>query len=337
MKQAVMKSPGHITISTVSDPEPGPDEVLIRVKRIGVCGSDVHVWHGKHPYTSYPVVQGHEVSGIIEQSGSSLKKGTPVTFQPQVTCEKCLSCRTGQYHICDHLKVMGFQTTGAASELFCVPKSLILPLPEHCTLDQGALVEPLAVAVHALSRSDRNENKKVLVLGAGPVGNLTAQAAKASGADTVCITDLSDFRLKKAEECGILNTVNPKTVDLSDALIKIFGTDKADLILECTGNPNSMSQAVNMARKGTDIVVVGVFPDKVSLDIGLVQDRELRLIGTLMYQKRDYEQALFLLGKKLIQTDPLITHRFAFDDYTKAYELIDREKEKTMKVMIEIG
>lgn len=123
MKQAVMTSPGKIEFRDVPVPVPGPTEVLVRMKRIGVCGSDIHVYHGKHPLTPYPVVQGHEVSGVVEKLGASVRglaAGDVVTIQPQVTCGKCYACTHGAYHICDDLKVMGFQTTGAGSELFAV-------------------------------------------------------------------------------------------------------------------------------------------------------------------------------------------------------------------------
>src|SRR5205814_3372021 len=198
MKQAVMTAPGRIEFRDVPPPEVTPDQVLVRMKRIGVCGSDIHVYHGKHPLTPYPVVQGHEASGVVERAGSAvrgLSPGDPVTFQPQVTCGVCYPCRHGAYHICDKLKVMGFQTTGAASELFAVDASKVLRLPKSMSLEQGAMVEPLAVGVHALERVGGADGKKVLVLGAGPIGNLVAQAARGLGAAAVMITDTSDYRL----------------------------------------------------------------------------------------------------------------------------------------------
>ena len=156
MKQAVMTSPGTIEFRDVPVPVPGPGEVLIRMKRIGVCGSDIHVWHGKHALTPYPVVQGHEVSGVIERLGAGVRGFAPgdrVTIQPQVTCGTCYPCTHGAYHICDSLKVMGFQTTGAGSEYFAVEAAKVLKLPADMDFELGAMVEPVAVAVHALSRS----------------------------------------------------------------------------------------------------------------------------------------------------------------------------------------
>jgi L-iditol 2-dehydrogenase len=318
-------------------PVPAPTEVLIRMKRIGVCGSDIHVYHGKHALTPYPVVQGHEVSGVIEKVGSSVRgfaPGDAVTIQPQLTCGTCYACRHGAYHICDSLKVMGFQTTGAGSEFFAVEASKVLKLPAHMDLEHGAMIEPVAVAVHALGRAGDVSGQKVLVLGAGPIGNLVAQAAKGLGAAKVMITDVSAFRLGKAKECGIDLCVNIGSTDLATAMKEHFGEAKADLILECVGSPQTISQAVAVARKGTDIIVVGVFGDKPVVDMGTVQDRELRLIGTLMYREPDWKKAIELVESGKIRLAPLITDHFEFADYIKAYHYIDSNRERAMKVMI---
>lgn len=339
MKQQVMTEPGKIIFQDVPLAEPKADEVLIKILRIGVCGSDIHVNHGKHPYTSYPVTQGHEVSGTIEKCGTdvdSLNVGDLVTIQPQVVCGTCYPCTHGGYHICDNLKVMGFQTTGMASEYFCTDAQRVLKLPEEMTPDEGAMVEPLAVACHALSRSIGLKGKNVIVMGAGPIGNLVGQAAKGLGAKAVLITDLSDFRLEMARKVGLDYMVNPLNDDLSEAILKSFGTDKADLILECVGVQLTMEAAIINARKGTDIIVVGVFGDRPLVDLGLVQDHEVRLIGTAMYQTKDYLQAIELIQKGAIQLKPLMTDHFAFEDYEKAYTYLDEKKDRAMKVFIDL-
>jgi len=339
MIQAVMIKPGEIEFNDVPIPQIKSDEVLVKIMKIGICGSDIHVFHGKHPYTSYPVVQGHEVSGVIEKLGTNVtnfKEGDQVTIQPQVVCGKCYPCTHGDYHICDELAVMGFQTTGTASEYFVVQADKVLKLPLNISLDEGAMVEPMAVAVHALSRGGDVKDKNVLVLGAGPIGNLVAQTAKGQGAKSVMITDLSDYRLKLAKECGIDYCINTKNEDLTRAIADNFGANKADLILECVGINVTMEQAISNARKGTDIIVVGVFGDKAMVDLGLLQDRELRLIGTLMYQERDYIRAIELIEQGKIKLKPLITNYFDFKDYLKAYEYIEEKKDQVMKVIINI-
>jgi len=339
MLQAVMTSPGIIKFSNIAVPEPGAGRVLIKIMRIGICGSDIHVYHGKHPYTSYPIVQGHEVSGEVVGLGErvlSLKIGDRVTIQPQVTCGKCYPCLNGKYHICDELKVMGFQTTGAASEYFVVEEEKVIKLPDSICFDEGAMIEPLAVAVHALQKNGEVRDKNILVLGAGPIGNLVAQAADGMGAKSVMITDLSEFRLDIAGKCGIRYCVNTGSNDISNTILEKFGPQKADLILECVGSNVTTGQALSCARKGTDIIIVGVFPDKAIIDLGLLQDRELRLIGTLMYQQSDYEKAIELVKTKKVKLKPLITDHFPFRDYLTAYEYIERQKDRVMKVIIDV-
>lgn len=340
MKQQVMIEPGKITFREIPIPELKDNEVLIKIMRIGVCGSDIHVFHGKHPYTSYPVTQGHEVSGLIEKIGkkvTELKIGDKVTIQPQVVCGKCHSCLHGNYHICDELKVMGFQTTGMASEFFVTDADRILKLPDDMSFEQGAMIEPMAVACGVFTKTDDLNGFNVIVLGAGPIGNLTAQTAKALGAKSVLITDVSDFRLKIAKKVGIDHIINPLKQDLSEEIVKAFGPDKADLIIECVGIDQTINDAITNARKGTDIILVGVFGDKPVVDLGTVQDRELRLIGMLMYQTKEYLKAIELVNSGKIQLEPLMTKHFKFDDYDKAYQFIDEKKDKTMKVFIDVN
>ncbi|NHJ06185.1 MAG: alcohol dehydrogenase [Candidatus Heimdallarchaeota archaeon] len=340
MKQQIVTQPRKIEFQDISIPNYKENEVLIKIMRIGICGSDIHVFHGKHPSTPFPVTQGHEVSGEIIEIGnkvSNFKPSDKVTIQPQVVCGKCYSCLKGNYHICENLKVMGFQTMGTASEYFVVSEDLIIKLPDKMTFDQGAMVEPVAVACSALRKIDSIKGMKIVVLGAGPIGNLTAQAAKAMGAESVLITEINDFRLKLAKIVGIDYTVNTREKNLSEEIAKAFGPDKADLIIECVGFENTVEEAISNARKGTDIILVGVFSETPKVDLNLVQNHELRLIGTLMYKKEDYLKAIDLIQSERILVEPLITNHFSFLDYEKAYHFIEKNKEKVMKVMIDVN
>ncbi|MHA2245656.1 MAG: zinc-dependent alcohol dehydrogenase [Candidatus Hodarchaeales archaeon] len=340
MKQQIVVEPRKIEFREVKVPELEENEVLIKIMRLGICGSDIHVYHGEHPYTSYPVTQGHEVSGMIEKVGKKITKfkpGDKVTIQPQVVCGKCYSCTHGKYHICDELKVMGFQTTGMASEFFVTEANRILKLPDDMSYEQGAMIEPMAVACSVFSKIADLDGLNVVVLGAGPIGNLTAQTAKALGAKLVLITDVSDFRLEIAKKVGIDYTVNPKKENLSKEIVKAFGPDKADLIVECVGSNQTIDDAIENARKGSDIIIVGVFNDKPVVDLGTVQDRELRLIGMLMYQTKEYLKAIELVHTGKVQLEPLMSKNFTFADYNKAYQFIEEKKGKFLKILIKVN
>lgn len=339
MKQAVMTAPGEIEFRNVEQPLPGDNEVVMQTQRIGVCGSDIHVYHGLHPYTTYPVVLGHEVSGIVASVGKNvtgLQPGDKMTFMPQITCGECYPCKHGMYHICENLKVMGFQSGGAAQEYFVVPVENALKLPDSISLDEAAMIEPIAVTVHAIARGGGVAGKRVVVLGAGTIGNLTAQVAKASGAKAVMITDVSPYKLERAQRCGIEFIVDVGQENLGDAILRGFGDEKADLILECVGVESTITDAVQYARKGSTIVIVGVFGKKPQVDLGLVQDRELSLVGTLMYQKSDYERAIEIVAAGKLTLDEMITHRFPFERYLDAYHAIEESDGHYLKVMIDL-
>ncbi len=339
MLQQVMTAPGQIIFQEVPVPEPAKGQVLIKIMKIGVCGSDIHVYHGEHPFTSYPVTQGHEVSGEIAKLGEGVtgfEPGQKVTIQPQVVCGQCHPCRHGKYNLCEELKVMGFQTTGTASHYFAVDAAKVTPLPQDMSFDEGAMIEPLAVAVHAVKRAGDVTGQKIAVLGAGPIGILVAQTAKGMGAHSVMITDVSDIRLAKAKECGVDFTVNTKTADFGDAMTRHFGPDKADVIYDCAGNNITMGQAIRYARKGSAIILVAVFAGEARVDLAVLNDHELDLNTSMMYRNEDYLEAIRLVNEKKVALAPLVSKHFPFRDYLKAYQYIDENRESTMKVIINV-
>ena len=339
MRQAVMSAPGQIEHRQVPAPNPEAGEVLLRVRRIGVCGSDIHVWHGKHPFTSYPVVQGHEFSATVEQAGpgvSDLRLGSTVTVRPQLVCGECASCLRGDYNICNNLRVQGFQASGCAQDLIIAPRDRIVPLPDTMSYEQGALVEPVAVAAHSTARAGDLRGLSVAVLGAGTIGNLVAQAARCRGASRVLISDTSQFRLEKAKECGIDATCNVRDEKLNAAVRRVFGDSAFDVAFEAAGSELALDDAIQNVRKGGKIVAVGVFEQRPRVDISVLGDRELSLIGTLMYKQQDYEQAVEWIASGAIRTGPLVTKHFPFDQFAQAYEFIEQQADKTLKVMIDV-
>lgn len=339
MLQQVMTAPGEIEFREVPVPEITEDQVLVKIMNIGVCGSDIHVYHGEHPFTSYPVTQGHEVSGEIVKLGNNVEGftiGQKVTIQPQVVCGECYPCRHGKYNLCESLKVMGFQTTGTASHFFAVDKQKVTALPQSMSFEEGAMIEPLAVAVHAIRQAGDVTGLNIIVLGAGPIGNLVAQTAKGMGAQSVMITDISDLRLQLAKNYGIEHCVNTKSEDLNDAILKAFGPDKADIIYDCAGNNITMGQAIKYARKGSTIILVAVFAGMATVDLALANDHELDIKSTMMYRNEDYIDAIRLVNEKKVQLQPLISKTFAFGDYLEAYHYIEANRETTMKVIINV-
>ena len=337
MRSAVMVSPGKIEFHDIEKPVPGPGQVLLKITRIGICGSDVHVNHGRHPFTSYPVIQGHEFSSVVAEVGEGVENvrvGMKATATPQVVCGRCAPCRRGDYNICNELKVWGFQTSGVAQDFFAVSAGKIVPLPDDFTEEMGALVEPVAVAVHSTSRAGDLRSKNVVVAGAGPIGNLVAQVCSSRGAN-VLSTDLSGYRLDVARMCGIRNTANLASEPLSAAAVRVFGSTGFDIAIECSGSQGAISDLVANVNKGGRIIIVGVFQDKPRIDMSIIGDRELSLAGSLMYRKPDFEEAVRLMSRGEIRTTPLDSRHFPYSEFPAAYRFIDEAKDRIMKVFID--
>ena len=340
MLQANLVKPERVILEEVEIPSVRENEVLIKVKYCGICGSDIHSYKGKHPFVHPPIVLGHEFSGIISQTGKKVKnfhKEERVSVEPNIVCGKCYNCLHGRYNICNYLKVIGcVGYNGAFAQYIAVPQNKVIKLPREISFEEGALIEPTAVAVHAVRKSKQKIGDKVLILGAGPIGLLIMQVAKVSGAGEIIITDLLDYRLKKAKELGADKIVNSVSRDLVEFIRETYGENGIDLIYECVGREETLSEAIQIARKGTKIMIVGVPEENPRVNLAYIGDRELELIGSLMYIRDDFEEAIDLIQKKKIQVQPLITHSFKLKDIKKAFELILKKKENVMKVLIEI-
>ena len=340
MRQAILVEPKHIEFKEVAEPKAADltaHQVLVNIKRIGICGSEIHSYHGLHPATFYPVVQGHEYSGVVMAVGSEVtvcKPGDHITARPQLVCGKCNPCKRGQYNVCEHLRVQAFQADGAAQDFFVVDDDRVAKLPEDMSLDYGAMIEPSAVGAHASNRTDV-KGKNVVVSGAGTIGNPIAQFSIARGAKNVLITDVSDLRLAKARECGIKHTLNITKKTLKEAAQELFGEEGYQVGFEVAGVEVSIRSLMETIEKGSDIVVVAVFAKDPALSMFYLGEHELRLIGSMMYRHEDYLTAIDYVSKGIVNLKPLVSNRFAFEEYDDAYKFIDTHRETSMKVLID--
>lgn len=340
MRQAILVEPKHIEFKEVAEPKAADltaHQVLVHIKRIGICGSEIHSYHGLHPATFYPVVQGHEYSGVVVAVGSAVsvcKPGDHITARPQLVCGKCNPCKRGQYNVCEHLRVQAFQADGAAQDFFVVDEDRVAKLPEGMSLDYGAMIEPSAVGAHASNRTNVKD-KNVVVSGAGTIGNLIAQFCIARGAKNVLITDVSDLRLAKARECGIQHTLNITKKPLKEAAHELFGEEGYQVGFEVAGVEVSIRSLMETIEKGSDIMVVAVFAKDPALSMFYLGEHELRLIGSMMYRHEDYLTAIDYVSKGIVNLKPLVSNRFAFEEYDDAYQFIDKHRETSMKVLID--
>lgn len=340
MKQAVLTAPETIEISQTGRPAIKPDEILMQVKNVGICGSDIHAYYGQHPFMSFPIRLGHEMSGEIVELGAGVEGfqvGDLVTVMPQEFCGACEPCKSGRYNICNTLQVIGCQTPGAACEYLNVHAGLVKKIPAGIDARTAAMIEPAAVGVHAVRRCGSVAGKNVVVMGAGTIGNVTAQAAMAEGAKSVLITDLSDYRLALAhEQCGIPHAVNTGKYTMRQAVEMSFGGEGADIFFECVGVGATVNQAIECSKKGHSIVVVGVFGSRPEINLAWVQDRELSIVGALMYVEDEWDATTDYIGQGRIKMGPLLSRVFPFDQYQDAFRYIEKNKDASLKVLIEL-
>lgn len=342
MRQAVMPRPHEIELHEVEAPKAEnlkDNEILLNIKRIGVCGSDIHTYHGQHPSAIYPVVQGHEYSGQVVAVGKGVRVVTPgmkATARPQLVCGECNPCRRGQYNVCQNLKVQGFHDGGSAQDYFVVTEDRIVPLPDDFDYNFGAMIEPVAVAAHATARPRALEGKNVVVSGGGTIGNLVAQFAIARGAKKVVITDVSDYRLDIAKTCGIKDTLNVAKKSLKDSIDELFGEEGYQVGFECAGVESSIQSLMATIEKGSDVIIVGVHAKDPAINMEHLGEHELYLIGSMMYRHEDYYRAIEEVAAGKINLTPLISNHFPLEEYKQAYEFIDANRETCMKVIIDL-
>jgi L-iditol 2-dehydrogenase len=340
MLRANLIAPTTVVLEEVSEPIPGPGEVRLQIETCGICGSDIHAYYGEHPFIPLPVQPGHEFAGRVDMLGegvSGWEVDQKVTAEPNLVCGTCEQCRAGRYNICDNLRVIGCQTDGALAEYLVVPAEKLVALPEAMTFEQGALIEPLAVGVHALRLVNLTPETRLLILGAGTIGLMHLLTARAWGVTDITITDAIPAKLDLARELGAKHTIDVNKTNLVDFCRETFGEERVfDVAAECVGIAATVRDAIPTLKKGGVLLVVGIFPSKVPVDLGLVQDRELKLIGSLMYTMDDFTEARDLIASGRAQAEPLISSRYPLDQVSEAAKAIDQHPENNIKTMIHI-
>lgn len=325
-----------VSIEELSMPVLNEGEALIHVEYAGICGTDLTIAAGKFERVKPPLVPGHEFSGRVEEIRSTsipaLSPGTPVVVEPLLSCGECYACRSGFPHVCKHLGLIGVDVDGAFASYVKVPFRKIYPIPEALSLDQAALIEPLAVAVHDVRRSRLRIGDTVVVLGAGPVGILIAQVARAAGASQVLVVEVSEYRLQLAKELGF-TVINGATSDTVEAVNELTSGDGANVVFEVTGAASVSAQLVSLVRTRGVIVVVGLFKDAVPVNLKDVTFKELSIIGSRVYEAFDFARAIDLLAQGQVNVQRLITHTLPLEETLRGLE-IARDARDAMKVLI---
>jgi 2-desacetyl-2-hydroxyethyl bacteriochlorophyllide A dehydrogenase len=322
MRQVLVESINQISVEEVPVPAPASGEVLVRSTVVGICGSDMHAALGKHPFIDLPYQPGHEIVGVIEEvgpgAGGGIRQGDRVVVEPNLVCGKCAQCTSGRYNICQELKVFGCQTTGGMADWFTIAADRVHLLPETLSDMDAALVEPLATAVHAVRRAGDLSGRRVVVLGAGPVGLLVLAAVAQTGAALIASTDLLDSKRQRALRLGADVAIPADAIDFATRTQEALG-GPADIVFDCVAIEASMNQAIDVVDKGGTVVVVGVPAGAIRVRLDLVQDREISVIGTLMYVGEDMRKAISLVNAGVVTARDLVTATYPLDEAAQAF------------------
>lgn len=327
-RAAVLHAPGDVRIEERRIPQHGPGEVQIRVEACGICGSDVHYYReGRigHYVVEKPMVLGHESAGTVTAAGSEEDAwlvGRTVAIEPGVPCGTCAECMRGRYNLCRDVQFLATPPfDGALADVIVVPARWVHVAPEGMTAEIAAMAEPLSVGLWACRKAEVGLGDRVLVMGAGPVGQLAAQVARARGAH-VEISDVAESRLRVAREIGI------PTAELGDGA-------QYDVLLECSGNQRAVDAGIDALAPAARVVLIGMGAPRVELDLGLLQGRELTIFGSFRYA-HTYPEALQLLGAGVIDVASLITHQYPLERIKDALEA-GRSEPNAIKIVVTLG
>jgi len=346
-KAAVMYGIDDIRIENLPIPDIGPDDVLVRIRSVGVCGSDIHFYkEGRigSVVVVPPHILGHECAGEIVGIGANVKNlkiGDKVAIEPGRPCGKCELCLKGKYNLCPEMIFMSAPhprklDEGAFVEYSARPAHFCFPLPEHISFDEGAMVEPLAVALQALKQGKISAGQSIAILGCGPIGLAVLIAAKAYGCSPIYMTDIMDYRLNKAKTTGATEVFNVAEEDYTEKINKLTGGRGVDAVIDTTGSEKAYMGAVAIAARGSTIVLVGMSANEMALfNIGSIIDKELFIAGVFRYNNV-YQQAVNLISSGIADVKQLISHRLKFENIVEAMDIVAKKRDNVVKVIIDI-
>jgi L-iditol 2-dehydrogenase len=337
-RAAVLHGIHDLRIDDVPVPEPGPREVLVEVRAIGVCGSDVHYYeHGRigRYVVREPLILGHESGGVIVRQGPGATRhriGQRVALEPGVPCGACQQCRSGRYNLCAEVHFFATPPVhGAFANYVAVHQDFAFPLPDSVSDDAGALIEPLSVGIWACRKARLQGGEHVLVTGAGPIGLLAMQAAVALGATRVTVTDVNPHRLELARRTGAARTVDLREQPLGGAGVE------ADVLLECSGHPAALADGIRSLRPAGVAVAVGMGPgEEVTIPLALLQNRELTLTGTFRYANI-YPTAIGLVAAGRVDVEAIVTGHYPLEEAEKALQASRQDPESVKAVVVPAG
>lgn len=337
MKSIVCYQPYVLKFYEVENPIPKEGEAIVVIKRIGICGTDLHAYKGNQPFFQYPRVLGHELAGVIEwigQNVSGLKAGDQVSIIPYMECGECVACCKGKTNCCTQMKVLGVHIDGGMSEKICVPYDHLMKT-EGLSLDQTAVIEPLSIGAHAVRRAKIKERDFVLVIGAGPIGLGVMSFARQAGARVIAM-DINEKRLEFCRQWAKVDyTINALESPI-EALKEITGGDMPDIVFDSTGNIKSMTNSFYYPANGGKLIFVGLVKSDIVFSDPDFHSKELTLMASRNATREDFDHVIKAIQRGEIDVDSYITHRSKFEDMLNTFSEWLNPEASVIKAMLEL-
>jgi threonine dehydrogenase-like Zn-dependent dehydrogenase len=337
MKACAILEPGQAGFREIEDPRPGPGEVLVGMRQMGLCGTDLKSFAGQNPLVSFPRVIGHETACEVLETGpdvpGEIKAGLRTTLYPYTSCGTCSSCRRDRAYACRYNQTMGVQRDGACSPLLTVPHEKLVPTPD-LSWDETTLVEPLSVGFHAARRGEISKGHRVVVFGCGMIG-LGAIVGSARAGGEVIAVDIDDAKLETARSLGAAHGVNSVTEDLAERVQELTGGDGADVVIEAVGLPQTFRAAVDLACWAGVVVYIGYAKKEVAYDTSLFVAKELDIRGSRNAMPEDFRNVTDLLSTHSVGVEPIITQRYPFSETPAALSFWTENTGVVTKIVIE--
>lgn len=342
MKAVCLQAIGKLEVVETERPSiNGPDEVIIQVQDVGICGSELHAFHGTHPYRKPPSVLGHEMVGTVVEIGADVntfKPGDRVTVDPQWVCGECEWCLKGDHNLCPNKRVLGTKEwPGAFGEYIQVPASSVYAVPENLSQDQAAMIEPLAVGVHAVKRAQIRAGESVLILGGGPIGLVTSLMAAERGADPIIVADVQAHCNDTALKVGATHTIHVGQESIAERVAEITDGKGVDAVFLTVGVGELFDSAFEVVRRQGRIVVVALFKSAVNINPYNIIKKDISLVGTIMSNDDDVHEAIELIASGKVDPAPIVTHHLPIDDAQHGFELASTKEDKAIKVVLQFG
>jgi 2-desacetyl-2-hydroxyethyl bacteriochlorophyllide A dehydrogenase len=326
MRRVVVSANREVQVHRVAIPEPAPGEALVRMLAAGVCGSDVHALHGRHPFIPLPYAPGHEVVGVVVDAADSvtgLSTGPPVgqrvVVEPTLPCWACKQCRAGRANLCENLAFFGCgYAQGGMADAFTIAANRLFAVPEELDDRQAVLIEPLSTPVHAARLAGPLEGRAVAVLGAGTIGLMMLSVALDYGAARVVVTDVLESKRRRALDLGAHAAVDARRPNVVAEVRRALG-ESADVVFDCVAVQHTVEQAIAIALKAGTVVIVGVPVADVTIPLPVVQDQQVRIQGSATYLTQDFAESADLLRRGVVRPEEFITGVYAFDDVAAAF------------------